>query len=215
MDHKEESRTRIRDLVDKWADDEFYSVLLSLQIGKNITANFFKHAAGKMDIYVQTTNGETITLEVGPSDFVTDVKQKIEDEIGYPVDQQRLFWGGDILRNDTLSSYEIEPKSTLSVSLMQMGGMYHPSSGRRDGGYLDEVAQEDPPTCTIVLHSLDGKALQTLHEIPRNTPVKTIQAILQPVVDLHLKKRQRLAVNSTSAAATGTGGASAKRRRYE
>jgi ubiquitin len=37
-----------------------------------------------MQIFVKTVTGKTITLEVEPSDFIEDVKQKIPDKEGYP-----------------------------------------------------------------------------------------------------------------------------------
>ncbi len=37
-----------------------------------------------MQIFVKTATGKTITLAVEPSDFIADVKQKIQDKEGYP-----------------------------------------------------------------------------------------------------------------------------------
>lgn len=45
----------------------------------------------KMQIFVSTLAGNTLALEVEPSDTVEDVKQRIQDEEGIPYDRQRLL----------------------------------------------------------------------------------------------------------------------------
>jgi len=99
----------------------------------------------RMTIFVKTKTGKTvITLDVEPEDTIQNVKTKIADEIGIPVDRQRLTFDDKTLGDDavypgthliwnvkvptddrTLKYYDIQAGSTIHLFLIPRGGILH------------------------------------------------------------------------------------------
>jgi hypothetical protein len=72
----------------------------------------------KMQIFVRTLIGKTITFEVHPDDTIESLKERLYDSEGIPTEQIRLIFGGKQLENHrTFRDYNITSESTIHLVL--------------------------------------------------------------------------------------------------
>lgn len=89
----------------------------------NSNLNNILQIRGGLKLYVKTLSGKTISIETDPEESIENLKKKILEKEGVPIDQQRIIFSGKQLDNlKTLSDYDIEEDSTLYLVLRLKGG---------------------------------------------------------------------------------------------
>ena len=89
----------------------------------------------EMQLFVKDLKGQIFTLDMEPTDTVTDLKEKVAAKDGTPVEHQRMIFAGRQLEDErTLAAYKITEQSTVHLVLRLRGGMMHEASGRDGTG---------------------------------------------------------------------------------
>lgn len=97
--------------------------LAACNVAAGATLNHVVTLRGGMEIFVVAVTGESYTLDVEPSDTIGNIKDKLQDETGYPPDVQMLFFCGKQLQDGrTLDDYNIGRENTLRMIIRLRGG---------------------------------------------------------------------------------------------
>ena len=76
-----------------------------------------------MKIHVRTLKNHIYDISVNSNDKVKTIKDKIQETEGIPPDQQRLIFGGNLLKDEYfISDYNITENSTIHLVLKLRGG---------------------------------------------------------------------------------------------
>ena len=75
-------------------------------------------SVNRMQIFIQTLNGKTLTLDVVHNESVGKLKAKIFEKEGVPTEQQRLLFSGKQLEDSrTIGDYNIQKSNTSHLCL--------------------------------------------------------------------------------------------------
>ena len=93
--------------------------LISTNYLRETDINHTTHLVQRMQIFVKTLTARKYLLEVYPNDTVADVKLKMQDKEGIPIDKQRLVYGGKQLEDGhTLADCNIQKDGTVHLVVL-------------------------------------------------------------------------------------------------
>lgn len=116
--------------------------IFNCELSEQSVDEYHEGVSGRMQVFVKTLTGKTLTLDVEVGDTIESIKQKIQDKEGIPVDQQILIFSGKELEDTyTLGDYGIE-------------------NGLNICGIADEESGETESSCEIEVRiSYKGKSV--------------------------------------------------------
>ena len=97
-------------------------------------------SVNRMQIFIKTLNGKTLTLDAVHNESVGKLKVKIFEKEGVPTEQQRLLFSGKQLEDSrTIGDYNIQKSNTLHLCLRLRGMFRMPSNISTPEGLLEAL----------------------------------------------------------------------------
>jgi len=107
-----------------------------------------------LKIYIKHLTGRSIEIYIDGQTTIEEIKMKIQDILGIPLDQQRLIFAGKELRDSKVAGmYNIADNDNISLVLRLRGGMHHVSSTGDFRKDIDSLKNELSPELQELLSS--------------------------------------------------------------
>jgi len=149
---------------------------------------------GKIDVYIKTLTGKTITLQISSEHYIHHVKQLVLEKEGIPLDEQRMIFAGQQLDSwRQVKEYNIQKECTLHLVLRLRGGGYTANfvnltdlSLAKDIGFSDKAPKYREAINGLNLEGLCTNALCEANG--KMVIVKMGSGIFDLIEDQHLSK---------------------------
>jgi len=153
-------------------------------IDRSSTTSRMMSIRGGMQLMIKTLDGKTVTVDAEEEDTIEDIKNKIMEKEGVPVDQQRLIFGGKQLDSDkTLADYDVQEDSTFHMVLRLRGGD-EPAIVQKFKSVKTCVTQKFEALLAKISPSKGGEASSKAETPAAETPAADASAVDEgPLVD--------------------------------
>lgn len=105
-------------------------------------------------VYIKHMTGRSIEILITHQMSIEEIKMKVQDILGIPLDQQRLIFAGKELDDsNVVGMYNIANNANISLVLRLRGGMHHVSSTGVARTDIDSLSENLSPELLELLYS--------------------------------------------------------------